>query len=296
MSQELFHFKVSLSLDERPELKLKSRNLTAAARQQSVNPLLGNSSIGRTVHWHCKTCLSDKRIPLDSQGKLIFDSSHQEFLDSHIWKRGCRLQLVSDIPECQHLVTKGPPVKEEVCTPLPQRATSGQTSKGSQLSQVPPLPQLQGDTLAPIITETEPSPPQERILVQKPKATCAPELVVPVAEGPHSGKKGLQAFSGKSSRFRPGPQRYEYPKDTSIHRSLIAAKGQLSNTAPHKSGRFYPFGTEPIDVQRVFAPQASNNSRLKEVHQLYSDLTLQITRATETGYSLTSQKLASPKD
>jgi hypothetical protein len=181
-----------------------------------------------------------------------------------------------------------------VCTPLSRRATSGQTPKGSQLSQGPPLSQLsQGDRLVPITTESETSPPQERILVQEPKATCAPELVVPntpVTQGPHSGK------SEKPSRFRPGPQRYEYPKDTSIHRSLIAAKGQLSDTAPYKSGRFFPFGTEPLDIQKAFAPQGANSSRLKEIHQLYSDLTLQITRMTETGYSLTSQKLASPRD
>jgi hypothetical protein len=240
-------------------------------------------------------------------------------------------------------LTKGPPLKAEVCTPLLPKDHSGQASRDSQLSKGPLWPQSpqgnildpivagaenspqqerfliqklqatcasdpvvpvkgplwpqssQGDTLDPSVTGAENSPQQERFLNQKPKATCALEPVVPV-RGPHSGQGNPRTSSGKPSLFRPGPQRYTYPADTIIHRTLIAAKNRLSDSAPYKSGRVYPFGTEPEDVQTAFTPLANGDSQLIETHQLYSDLTLQIVRKTKSGYLLTTQKIASPRD
>jgi hypothetical protein len=230
-------------------------------------------------------------LPLDSQGNLIFNTAHQEYLETHNWKKGCRLQYISNIPECQHLIPEGHP-----------RVTP-QASKDRQLSQRAPLPQTSEDqTVVPKKAASDIPPPQGENLTQK-KATSASRLFVPkVTEspGPHLGKKlepGHQVISGKSSEpkatFRPGPQSYQYPEDSAIHQALIAAEGQLSKASPYKSGRYYPLGLEPKDIAQAFSNQG--NSKLLEVHQLYSDGTVQITRASNSGYTLTSQRLAIPE-
>jgi hypothetical protein len=267
MSQELFNFKVSFSLAEQ---RIKSELLNLA------DPQVRTCAATRTVHWHCKTCLSDKQIPLDLQGNLLFNIGHQKYLRTHTWVKGCRLQFISEIPQSQHFDPRGPPSAQEECTLPSQRAPSGQAPINSQLFQGPLLPQLpEGDKLVP-----------------KPKATVPQELVAPspsVIPGP------LSSRTQEPGHYRPGPQRYGYPESTCIHQSILASKGRLTHTAPHKSVRFYPRGTEPPDISRVFAP-STNGSKLVEIHQLYSDLSLQVTRSSEGGYHLSVQKLASPKD
>jgi hypothetical protein len=155
--------------------------------------------------------------------------------------------------------------------------------------------ELQGDTLDSSGTGAENSPEKGSLLNQKLKATCAFDSVTPVRES-HPGQKEPRIPSGKPRLFRPGPQRFEYPTDSLIHRNLIAAQYRLSNSAPFKSGRIYPHGTEPRDLRVAFTPPTNGGSQLIETHQLYSDLTLQIVRKNPAGFVLTTQKLASPRD
>jgi hypothetical protein len=284
MTQELFNFKVSFSLAEQ---RIKTELLNSA------NPQVRTSAATRTVYWHCKTCSIDKHIPLNSQGNLLFNISHQKYLRTHTWDRGCRLQFISEIPQCQHFDLRGLPSAQEECTLPSQKVPSGQAPVNSQLFQEPLLPQLpEGDKLVPNFTEPKTPPPQERFFVQEPKATVPQELIVPspsVISGPHPNR------TQEPGHYRPGPQRYRYPESTCIYQSILASKGRLAHTAPHKSVRFYPQGTESLDISRAFAP-STNGSKLIEIHQLYSDLSLQVTRSTEAGYHLSVQRLASPKD
>jgi hypothetical protein len=92
---------------------------------------------------------------------------------------------------------------------------------------------------------------------------------------------------------QPSHQGHQYLEGTAIHSSLVAAQGRRSDTTPHKCGRYYPFGTAPQDIEKAFAHQGK--SKLLEIHQLFSDNTLQITRATGGGHLLTSEILHCPK-
>jgi hypothetical protein len=160
---------------------------------------------------------------------------------------------------------------------------SGQTSLNSQ----------KGDNLVPRFTEPKGPLLQESLFVQEPQVIVHQELIVPsppVTSGAHLTR------TQKPGRYRPGPQGFKYPEDSCIHQSILASKGQLTHTAPHKSVRFYPHGTEASDLTRAFAPSSNSSTRLVEIHQLYSDQSLQVTRLSEKGYHLSVQRLANPKD
>jgi hypothetical protein len=202
-----------------------------------------------------------------------------------------RIKLsLTETPQCQHSKTHRAPPGQEQCTAPSQRVPSGQIPTTSQLSQGPPLPRvLEGDKLVPNFPEPKTHLHQERSFVQRPKATVSQGLIV--LSSPETCKPPTK----EPGYYRPGSQRLVYPEKSHIHQSILASKGRLSHRAPHKSGRFFPVGTEPADLTRAFATNP-DGSKLIEIHQLFSDLSLQVTRASESGYHISVQRLASPQD
>jgi hypothetical protein len=372
MSKNLFHCTINFSIETEPKphershysspITGSSTSDTALDLKDQVSgqnlhwadpQLVDSLPASRTVHYyHCKTCLANLVIPRNQRRELVFTSEHQLFLDTHTLSRGCRLQLISNLPEHPNLTPRAPSLQKEVHThlspraPLPQtpghthlspRAPSSQTSGDSH--QVPKAPlatdsivppsqvgllnqvlkttsvttpratTLSSSTLkAPVATESVALPTEAGHLNQEPKATSL-SCGAPKTSSHQKGRFRHQAHSGKSKPSnrnnhqnskpgnklpQPSPQGFQYLEGTAIHSSLLAANGRCSNTAPHKCGRYYPKGTTPADIEKAFAPQG--RSRLIKIHQLFSDKTLQVTRATAGGHILTSQKLHCPQE
>jgi hypothetical protein len=61
----------------------------------------------------------------------------------------------------------------------------------------------------------------------------------------------------------------------------------------HKGGQVFPEGTAPRHIVKAFASQGGK--RLLEVHQIFSDHTLQITRSLSGGgHLVTTEQLPGP--